>query len=778
MTQYATRVGLRINGCVQLNLDKNAVANIWRKLESATGRNHADTGTSSRVLIYFSGHGASNENWWHAKLGSAVAPEDYDLLGKSVELLSLPQISEVVLVLDACGSANFSDDILSTRLRQADIQLDAKSLVIVSASRGATDDDGSIHGGTFTAEFLKALCNKDVSNKSWAEFGDLIRDEGRGSDLSIECYGQVCQDDPVSLPLDLNSAPTELAEQVEVILDHFHPHIGAGALIGASRLPEMRELEKKVVSPSIVEALENIVSDPILIDKLIDKEGETVDMNGLSQLGVQQGSPFNAISGLSQPIIDTLTITLGQLLWHGLSGPDEREQFGLEGADTSQDLENEQALALLRQHNVELVELERYGGSFRVLLAYCARSDRYNSDRAREVFLFRFLDPKPTADNPSFQPSESAISRATKEGDGIRTVNSLYQGVSNNFKPIFLALESSEVTNIGIAYGLGRKTERLRTMGEFLTHSFAAPQTASLSSSTQELLRVAHGLFGNLSIGRAKWRRLDGDTKFSWSTLLGDGCAKLINSFQDISEKSFAGGRKTNSMRREAAFIGTFLSQIDDRAAIPRKDVIVGLSHGDLHQKNMLVSSGPLKEIAQEDIMLVDFESASDNRPVFEDIAALEVSLSLFFLENPVGMNRLTKIASRIEDEWLLSDLGGLESNASREFSELKAYSEGVFEGFEDYNAYEKVAHATLGALRHLLRSAIFKCYCDFEGKGDIQLSQNVLRSQLRQYYVLLFIRATRLIEVSNAPKSALVHYTYWLAKQLETDPDLMIEAA
>lgn len=734
------------------------------------------------VLIYYAGHGDVDGNGYWNPSKRSDADGVFDIVDRAIELVCQSRVHRLTLVLDACRAARISTDKIKDKIKRATASdAQAGELVILAANWDETHESSLRKGGDFTLSLLDILQNPDDFPKTWKDLGARLADEYPDRKHALITIPQNALDaDLPFAPVGL-TWPTMPSGQLRFLLKNADPNLAFGALFGASRMDAAIRKEVHRAPDSVLAAADRFS----LSQKFASDTGGSIDWGYLDRMTLVAASPFHAVTEITIDISEALTVALAKLLFLEESP---------ELAEEASQINHLKAQELIAKYIVTIDEFSRLGNRVRVLIAHVKPKGKQNGDA--KAFAFRFLrtpDPEATAGQAL---SEDDFKRPKKELLGISAAKEFFTCIGRH-----TSIRSELHTNdIGVAYVLRIRGTKAQTLTPFLTQRLSDPEPETQKAAASMILSILHELFGRLGSQSSKWRFKDDDSLVQKLTdqMESDQYNNIRGALENMRNIAFSGEIKTNSLQTELRFVERFFRSIATEAETVDVGTIFGVAHGDMHQKNIIVplieeqsitldgSDPDEKKTAKRKnfidfVSLIDFENSKSSELAFLDLASLEVSLVVFFLEDYVGFKKLSRVISRIESEWLSEDIkfnatedevtrqfNGLASGASEE--NLHDYSRRRF--FPDYNAYEGVAHSVIGGIRLILRAAI----CRFYENREEPLTDQILTAHLRQYYMLLFLRAVRLITVASAPKALVINYAYWLANQLRTDSDLMYD--
>ncbi|WP_421979147.1 caspase family protein [Roseibium sp.] len=779
-----------------LELNSWELANILINYDQVAGSEAIDElqdyiSTSSEnwdVLIYYAGHGKSDGQGYWTPSKRSDSDLDFDIIDYAVELVCKPRVQRLTLILDACESARISVEKVTAKIGLAtEESFEAGELIILAANWNEAHESSHSKGGYFTLALSDFLKKADNFPSTWAKLRDYLQKSPRLEKCSLLAFPVESLDKPIPFSPAGQLWPGSLGKQMRFLLKNADPCMAFGALFGASRIDKALREEVHVAPPEVLETAKKFS----LSNRFLEANEGKIDWSYLDRMTLAVASPFHAVTDLSDDVSAALTVALAKLLYLDLNEETPAE----EARADAESIDHLKAQKIASMFEVTVEEFSRLSNRVRVLIVH-TKLKRKDTNEVK-AFAFRFLRIGENIEVHNGPAVSSRFERAAKELNGIE-VAKFFSCIGN-----YTAIESEQHKHaIGVAYELLINGTRAQSLTPFLTECFADPEPEKLKTAAKTIQKILTELFGKLGTKPSSWKFSDGKAmpgKLS-DVDTGSELSNILDALQNMGNTKFSGELKTNSLQTELRFIEHFLRNIVFEATTEGVKTICGIVHGDMHQKNIVVQRHSVdsdedqsdannqrrREIKNlsDVVSLIDFENSSKSDLAFLDMASLEVSLVVFFLEDYVGFDKITRIITRIESEWLSEDikLEPATNDGPREVDEiilnasgqpdLDAYSENRV--FPDYNAYEGVAHSVIGAMRLILRAAIYKFYNS--NNDGIELTDQRLKAHLRQYYVLLFLSTVRLITVASAPKAVVINYAFWLANQLRTDSDLVFE--
>lgn len=756
-----------------------------------------NAGRKIDLLVYYAGHGVSDESAGWKPVLREEGTKNLDLIGAAMDLAKNSSgIARVFALLDSCESAQMSANALARGRRETS----APPLFAITS--GWRDTYETQESGVFTRGLINCLAlPAEEFPKTWGclrntlneEIPVIVRQVDPEADDIAECelflLGNAESNQLLPFSALPESWPTSVPEQTEFIIRNAEPHLAFGAIFGSSKMPDASPPEFSELRPDILAAASSFGID-------LERSFENDDLlwENLKRFTLVPASPFQSVADLSTEVIESLTVALAQLLLEKMPG--EQKPNWARNLEIPDDISYRQSTELISEFDdVNVTPFLRLSARFNLLIVRCTLDVSKKKDTTWVIGL-RFVsgDYKNIDIAEEDWPPIRVRDRIKNELQGVSGSKKLYRYCVDEFKSIIFQKSDGSKKSIGVAYALNvnaylSEQDRhggVQTLTTLMSQALQTPDARAL----RRLVDIVQEIFRSLFQG------LGDDTNSLWRVAEGEAAEhRLVNAIRNrqrseehsallehlkhMEGEDFSGRLKTNSFLAELRFIRTTLQTLADDPMLDYLDTIIGRVHGDMHQKNIIVPSYFTDLIvAKEELKLgrkvaalIDFEAATDTEHAFADLAQLESSLIVFFLEDSVGIKSLTRIVSRIEGEWLPPPGEGLTKRGTAK-DDLNLYAEEQFNR-DDYNVYEKTAHAIIGTLRRFLHDAIIDM---FEERSERAPTHEEMSGYLRQYYVLMFMSTVKLVAVLGAPKAVVVSYAYWLANQLRTDPDLLVE--
>jgi|GEM_PF-5764848 len=599
-------------------------------------------------------------------------------------------------------------------------------------------------------------------------------------------------DDDISAVLekygsDINSSDNEVTKSLKPIINgNAHPFVKLGALFGASRIEKIEYSEIDVGSwfEDIHWAV--FANGGGNHSEYIGSDGKVHWEAWRNKLSISERSPFMTLPGIK-----------------------EEKAAAIEAA--LQKLESR----LGKRYEIE--ELDRLGGPNSKMRTIAVRV--YIKDRPISHVVLRISNDEPKVGEHIYEYQAYSEFKHTN-----------YEAYATDVADICVPRESApkESKSIGVAYHIDKLKDReIRTFDELLTSAYS--DTAKEFEGTAVSLKVVEQSMKGLIAGIESLTELDGmdseeedssvrdkiiDKKsrkpYKWFASSPE--PKVVENVKSQLNKiretpGFGGTRKTSSLNPEIAVVSSFLDNFDQKMKIKRGWIWKGSIHGDLHQRNLVVShpigmfkNDPIGFPKEEELkknfdeitkgivtraieyryQYADTKKKSGFQNMsghwLHDFASLEVSLLQFFFSDHIYLNDVPKVIQLAEQVWSRSE------STTRPEDILR-----TAHGHKDLNGYERAFFALICCIRSwilatadkedvLTTDVLLKTHKKCESMSETELLKFRKRIILRQYYGVLFLRTINLITYPRSPKASVIGLAAWLARHIDVDHDVSID--
>jgi len=776
---YLKADGWDIEGFVINGTANDAAASI-----DNVAKQHDETNPIDHVLVYYAGHGAvigdgADKGKWYpvplqkdedttAQQGLTVA-KIVENLGSCCKFLTI--------IIDACEAGK-------AKIKLSEPDTLAKTYVVQAAVGDAKEYP--MGGGLLTTSLLNFLATGYKDGLKWSDLYDALEAAMRRTQQNFFVTPLTADaeiSDPITLGKNKRAEVVDASKPMlllKYLADNAPPPIALGAILGHAR--DVDEKEPLGTLEQLRNGFEEFAQGSGLpTQDFFDEEGNVRWIQWRHDIAIKRQSPF----GVLRDITPSETNALKGTLERGLFGEEQGANDSLDG------------------WHIEIHDANRFQDNFRVVIIRAYERGSEPED-GKSIFIARILrnaglaieqfgaksilkGTEKTDNSEQETRARHRFNRANREYNRAKEskVGDWLPVVKNPLKialPVSYETDAGETIcedlTFGTMYPIKGRVDDALPLDSLLLDQFKNP--TDIKNGADFLIQKIDAMFKKRSYGfsaPAKGKNAE-EAPYHWSQVFFG--PERYNDIKKVAAEncapSFIGTRKSVNLNKEARIAYNFLDQIDERAGTINSAVFNAPTHGDIHQKNIIVATFADEDRDTDEVTLIDFENADDARHMFIDIAVFEVSLILFLFLDHVDLKVITKIMDTAEQDWVTGDKGivpkdNFDMPSKSEFID-RVFGSDEKEGEYDYlNASEKACFAAICRLRQYAKSSI-----SFTRglKGADGVAIEVMREQLKQYYVILFLRVMQLLDVKFAPKAAVIRLASWLVFHIEHDPDLL----